>query len=187
MSPHPCQYLLFSVFVFIVAILRGLRCKPFFLRLMDKAIECHLFVISQCLLRNYSFGVPQWLSGLRIWCCYCWGEGSIPGTRISACHGHGLKKNLSSKQTFFFLAAPAAYGSSQARGCTGAGSCWSAPQPQQRRIWAASETYPAPRGKAGSLTHWAREASDGTLILMDTSQGPNSQNHSGNSQCILMS
>ena len=30
------------------------------------------------------------------------------------------------------------------------------PQPQQRRIWAASATYTTALGNAGSLTHWAR-------------------------------
>ena len=34
---------------------------------------------------NGPCGVPWWLSGLRIWCCYCCGLGSVPGSGISAC------------------------------------------------------------------------------------------------------
>ena len=53
---------------------------------------------------------------------------------------------------FFFL-----------KGCTfsiqelsGSCSCLPTPQPQQLRIWAASETYTTVLGNTGSLTHWVR-------------------------------
>ena len=51
---------------------------------------------------------------------------------------------------FLFMAAPAAYGHSQARGCR------PTRHPQQRRIRAASATYTTAHGNATSLTHWAR-------------------------------
>ena len=38
-------------------------------------------------------GVPPWLSGLRIWCCRCWGVCLIPGPGISTCPGCGQNKN----------------------------------------------------------------------------------------------
>ena len=50
-------------------------------------------------------------------------------------------------------ATPAAYGGSQARGGIGAVAM---AQPQQRGIRAASATYTAAHGKAGSLTHRVR-------------------------------
>ena len=58
------------------------------------------------------------------------------------------------KNFFFFLfrAAPAAYGSSWARGRTRAASYWST----QRQIKAKSVTYNIACGNAGSLTHWVR-------------------------------
>ena len=52
----------------------------------------------QNFLNMYIFRVSWWLNGLRIWHCryyglgHCWGSGSIPGLRISACHRHGWKK-----------------------------------------------------------------------------------------------
>ena len=50
---------------------------------------------------------------------------------------------------FLFLAAPAAYGSSQAGGWMRAPT----PQPQQRGIRATSVTYTIAQGNARSLTH----------------------------------
>ena len=65
----------------------------------------------------------------------------------------------------FFRAAPVAYGSSQARGGLGVGSC--RPQPQQCGIQAVSSTYTIAHSNARSLTHW--EARDQIHVLMDTS------------------
>ena len=60
----------------------------------------------------------------------------------------------------FLRAAPAAHGSSQARGqirATDAGHChWPQPQPRQRQIRAASANYTTAHGNTGSLTHWLR-------------------------------
>ena len=45
-------------------------------------------------------GIPWWLHGLRIWCCYCCdsgyssGAGLIPGPGTSAYRGRGQKKVL---------------------------------------------------------------------------------------------
>ena len=50
---------------------------------------------------------------------------------------------------FLFMAAPAAYGSSQGRGRIGAAA-------QQLQIWAASVIYEAALGNAGSLIQWGR-------------------------------
>ena len=50
---------------------------------------------------------------------------------------------------------PVAYGSSWARGWVRA-CCRSMPQPGQHWFWAASATYTAACGNAGSLTHWVR-------------------------------
>ena len=55
----------------------------------------------------------------------------------------------------FYRAAPAAYGSSWARGSNWSRSCWPVPQPQQRQIWAASAIYTTAHGNTGLLTHWA--------------------------------
>ena len=59
-----------------------------------------------------------------------------------------------------FRAAPASYGTSQARGwirAAGAGLDLSlTPQPQQLGIQATSATYTAAHGHAGSLTHWVK-------------------------------
>ena len=41
------------------------------------------------------------------------------------------------------------------QGSNGSCSRWPTPQPQQRRIWAASATYTTTHSNAGSLTHWA--------------------------------
>ena len=38
------------------------------------------------------------------------------------------------------------------------------PQPQQRRIWAASVTYTMAHGNTGSLTHWARPGVEPTSL-----------------------
>ena len=56
----------------------------------------------------------------------------------------------------FLWAASVAHGGSQARGSNRSCSRWPTPEPQQRRIRAASATYTTAHGKAGSLTHWAR-------------------------------
>ena len=65
---------------------------------------------------------------------------------------------------FLFLAAPMAYGSSQARGPKlGSCNCQPTPQPQQCRIWAISVTYTAACNHAGSLTHWARPGIEPTF------------------------
>ena len=60
---------------------------------------------------------------------------------------------------FFFLvfsrAAPTAYGGSQAGGLIGAAATGLTPQPQQRRIRAASVTYTTAHGNTGYLTHRA--------------------------------
>ena len=67
-----------------------------------------------------------------------------------------------------FRTAPVAYGSSQARGSNQSHSCQPTPQPQQRRIRAASVTYTTAHGSTGSVTHWARPeikpASSGMLV-----------------------
>ena len=55
-----------------------------------------------------------------------------------------------------FRTAPVAYGSSQARGSNQSHSCQPTPQPQQRRIRAASVTYTIAHGNTRSLIHWAR-------------------------------
>ena len=34
---------------------------------------------------------------LRIWCCHCCGEGSIPGLGTSVCHRRGQNKNKINK------------------------------------------------------------------------------------------
>ena len=52
-----------------------------------------------------------------------------------------------------FRTSFAAYGSSQNRGRIGAYSFCPMPQPQQRRIQAASATYTTAHGNAGFLTH----------------------------------
>ena len=57
---------------------------------------------------------------------------------------------------FFFVfsrATPSAYGGSQARGLIGAVVAKPAPEPQLRRIRAASATHTTAHGNAGSLTH----------------------------------
>ena len=53
-------------------------------------------------------------------------------------------------------AAPAAYGGSQARGLYQSCSYWPTPQPQQRRIRAASAPYTTAHHNTRSLTHWTR-------------------------------
>ena len=55
-----------------------------------------------------------------------------------------------------FRPAPAAWGSSQARGSNGSYTCWPMPQPQQCRVGMASAPYTTAHGSAGSLTHWVR-------------------------------
>ena len=66
------------------------------------------------------------------------------------------------KRAFFFFlfrAALAEYGSSQARGWSGAKrsyGCWPIPQPQQCRIWATSVIYTTAQGNTRSLTCWVR-------------------------------
>ena len=67
---------------------------------------------------------------------------------------------------FFFRSTPAAYGSSQARGQTGAVATM--PQPQQPQIQATSGTYTTDCGNTRSLTQLS-EARDQTHVLMDTS------------------
>ena len=65
-------------------------------------------------------------------------------------------------QFFFFClfvfsrAAPAAYGSFQARGSNRGCCCQPTPEPQHRGIQAESATYTTAHSNAGSLTHWAR-------------------------------
>ena len=60
---------------------------------------------------------------------------------------------------FFFclsaisLAAPTAYGGSQARGPTEAVAAWPMPLPQQQGIRATPATYTTAHGNTGSLTH----------------------------------
>ena len=60
--------------------------------------------------------------------------------------------------TYFFMAAPAAHESSQARGVNRSCSysCWPMPQPHQWQIRATSVTYTTACGNTGSLTHWVR-------------------------------
>ena len=60
---------------------------------------------------------------------------------------------------FFFVfsrAASAACGGSQARGLNQSCCYQPAPEPQPRRIWAASLTYTTAHGNARSLTRWVR-------------------------------
>ena len=59
--------------------------------------------------------------------------------------------------------APAAYGSSQARGQTGAAAT---SQPQQCQVRAASDTYTTACSNTGSLTHWARPGVEPTSSWM---------------------
>ena len=70
-----------------------------------------------------------------------------------------LAKHLSCTFFFFFFglfrATPAAYGSSQARGWSGAVAAWPMPQTEQCQIWAGSLTYTTVHGNEGFLTHWA--------------------------------
>ena len=57
---------------------------------------------------------------------------------------------------FFFVFSRAtlvAYGDSQARGPVGAVATGPTPEPQQRRIQAASATHTTAHGNAGFLTH----------------------------------
>ena len=71
--------------------------------------------------KKATFGVPWWLSRLRIWHYHCCGMGLIPGQETSACWEYSQKtKNKKKKAIFktndsFFKAAPVACGSSQAR------------------------------------------------------------------------
>ena len=55
-----------------------------------------------------------------------------------------------------FRAAPAAHGSSQARGSNKSYSCQPTPQPQQCEIQAETATYTTAHSNARSLTHSAR-------------------------------
>ena len=75
------------------------------------------------------------------------------------------------------MAAPTAYGGSQARGPIGAYRCQSTPEPQQSKIQATSETYTTAHGNTRSLTHWAR----GTHVLMEASQVCLPLRHEGSS------
>ena len=54
------------------------------------------------------------------------------------------------------MAAPVAYGSSQARGQVGAAAASPTPQPQQHQVQATYVTYAAACSNTSSLTHWAR-------------------------------
>ena len=60
--------------------------------------------ISFFLLKILHAGVPWWLRGLRIQCCYGCGSGSIPGRGTSACcwHAPHPPKNLHSFRHFLF-------------------------------------------------------------------------------------
>ena len=51
------------------------------------------------LVKNYYKGIPHWLSELRIWCCHCFGVGSVPGPETSACRRHHKKKKKKKKIT----------------------------------------------------------------------------------------
>ena len=55
-----------------------------------------------------------------------------------------------------FMAAPAAYGSSQARGSNQSCSCWPTPQPQQHQIQGTSAAYAIACSNVRCLTHWMR-------------------------------
>ena len=59
------------------------------------------------------------------------------------------------KTIFLFMAAPAAYGYSQARGWISC-SCQPMPQPRNTGILATSVNYTKSHGNARSLTHWSR-------------------------------
>ena len=56
-----------------------------------------------CSFKIY-FGVPSWLSGLRIWRYHCCGKDSNPnshsnpGPETFACHGHGQRKKKRKKE-----------------------------------------------------------------------------------------
>ena len=58
--------------------------------------------------------------------------------------------------SYLFRAAPAACGSSQARGLHQSCSCRPTPQPQPCRIQATSATDTSAHSNARSLTHWVR-------------------------------
>ena len=68
------------------------------------------------------------------------------------------------KCTFFFglsMAAPAAYGGSQARGPIGAAATnRPTPEPQQHQIQATSAIYTTAHSNAGSPTHSARPGTE---------------------------
>ena len=78
---------------------------------------------------------------------------------LSYAIGNGLYLHFHFKIIFYFLlfmAAPVAYGSSQARGQTAAPAAGPTPQPQQHGIQAVSATYTTAHDNIRSLTHWAR-------------------------------
>ena len=57
---------------------------------------------------------------------------------------------------FFFIAAPAACGISQANSWIRSCSCQPTSQSQQHQIWSASAAYTTAHGNARFLTHWGR-------------------------------
>ena len=98
----------------------------------------------------------MWLSGLRIRYCHCSRSGHycvaglIPGPGISISTGVA-KKLFRSFFSFLFMAASAAYVSSQARGQIGAAAACLATQ-HRRHIWDLHCSLPQHQ----ILNHWVR-------------------------------
>ena len=70
--------------------------------------------------------------------------------------GHFKIVSFEKNCLFVFRAAPATYVKFPGSGSNQSCSCQASPQPQERRIWAASVTYTIAHGNVGSLTHGAR-------------------------------
>ena len=86
---------------------------------------------------------------------------------------------------FSFLAAPAAYGISWAKGSNQSCSCRPMPQPQQCWIWAACVIFAAPYNNARCLTHWVRPRIE-PASLQRLCQVLNLLSHNGNSIFTFM-
>ena len=85
----------------------------------------------------------------------------------------------------FFRAEPVAYGSSQARGCIGAGSFQPAPQPQHQWDPSCTCNLHCSSGQCWILNPPSK-ARDRTHILLDTSQVHTPLSHNGDSSsCFL--
>ena len=65
---------------------------------LKKQFLGRLFRVCGCDSKEETTGVPWWLSGLKIWCCFCCGAGSIPSLGTSACLGCGQRKRKRKKR-----------------------------------------------------------------------------------------